>query len=69
MKSWVKSKTIIANSIAIAASVMTLSVSVLTPLATSELVQQYFPKTAAGIVVAISTVNIALRFITSTSIG
>jgi len=69
MKSWFASKTIIANSIAIAASALTLSVSVLTPLATSELVQQYFPKTAAGIVVAIGAVNITLRFITSTAIG
>ena len=69
MKSWFESKTIIANGVAIAASVLSLSISVLTPLATSELVQQYFPKTAAGIVVVIAGINIGLRFITFTAIG
>lgn len=61
MKSWLKSKTIIVNSLTLAASVLTLLVG-------SELVQQN-PKITAGIVAALAAVNVGLRIITSVPIG
>ena len=61
MKSWAASKTIIVNSLSLAAGLLTVA-------AGSELVAQY-PRAAAAIVSALAAVNIGLRFVTYLPIG
>lgn len=61
MKSWFASKTIIVNALTLAASLLTVASG-------SDLIQQH-PKVAAGIVAALASVNIGLRFITALPIG
>jgi hypothetical protein len=55
-KSWTKSKTVIVNSLSLAAGLLATA-------AGSELVASY-PKSAAMIGTALAAVNIALRFVT-----
>lgn len=61
MKAWFTSKTLILNT-------LTLTASLLTVAAGSDLVSQY-PKAAALLAAALSAVNIALRFVTVMPIG
>lgn len=61
MKQWFTSKTLIVNA-------LTLTASLLTVAAGSDLVAQY-PRAAATIAALISGVNIALRFVTIMPIG
>ncbi len=61
MKSWFQSKTIIVNS-------LTLAASLLSVLAGSQLIAEY-PRGAAGIAAALAAVNIMLRFVTVLPIG
>jgi hypothetical protein len=56
-----RSKTVIINSLSLAAGLLTVAVG-------SDLVAQY-PRTAALLGTALAGVNIALRFITSVPIG
>jgi len=61
MKAWFTSKTVILNTLTLAASILTVA-------AGSDLVAQY-PKAAALIAAGLSAVNIALRFVTIMPIG
>jgi hypothetical protein len=61
MKSWAASKTIIVNSLSLAAGLLTVA-------AGSELVAQY-PRAAAVVASALAAVNIGLRFVTYLPIG
>jgi hypothetical protein len=55
-KSWLKSKTIIVNS-------LTLAASLLAVVGGSEVIADY-PRAAAAIVAALAAINVALRFVT-----
>lgn len=61
MKAWFTSKTLIINTLTLAASLLTVA-------AGSDLVAQY-PRAAAGIAAGLSAINIALRFLTVMPIG
>jgi hypothetical protein len=61
MKSWALSKTIIINSLSLAAGLLTVA-------AGSELVAQY-PRAAALVGSSLAAVNIGLRFVTYMPIG
>lgn len=55
-KSWIKSKTIIVNS-------LTLAASLLAVVGGSDVIAEY-PRAVAGVAAALAAVNIALRFVT-----
>lgn len=61
MKAWFTSKTVIINTLTLAASLLTVA-------AGSDLVAQY-PKAAASIAAGLSAINIVLRFVTVLPLG